>query len=181
MGDQQSNPWKFATIGMALVFATALITGVVVANYVGNEKANPVPAQGGEPAPNAASLESQAPPPRVVPPTPRQAVARREAPAPHPVARPSADAVDACNRYASAAGQNKTTETVTDALIGGAVGAGLGAASGAIAGSAGKGAGVGGLVGVAAGTLYGLNQANQKDARAVAAYRACMRRRGYTD
>ncbi len=194
MADQQSNPWKLATIGMVLVFSTALVTGVVVANYVGNEKPNPVTAPSGEPvvsaapAQSAASLPGQAPPllnqapaERVVPPTPHQAVARQEAPAPHRAARPSAAAVEACNQYASTAGQNKATQTVTDALIGGAVGAGLGAASGAIAGSAGKGAGIGGLVGATAGTLYGLNQANQGDARAVAAYRACMRRRGYAD
>ncbi len=44
-----------------------------------------------------------------------------------------------------------------------------------------KGAGVGGIVGAAAGTLYGLNEANQKDTRAVAANRACLMERGYSN
>src|SRR5512136_476554 len=103
MADQQSNPWKLATIGMVLVFSTALVTGVVVANYVGNEKSNAVTAPSGEPvvsaapAQSAASLPGQPPPllnqapaERVVPPTPHQGVTRQEASAPHRAARPSA-------------------------------------------------------------------------------------------
>ena len=155
------NPWKVIAIGMLVVFAVALITGVVVARYTGTQEPNPV-AQ--ESAPKAARLAA--------------------APVEHSSPRPTAADIDACNRYASSAGGDRTKQTLTNALLGGAVGAGLGAAGGAIAGGgsgAGKGAGIGGLVGAAAGTLYGLNQANQDDARAAQAYRVCMKRRGYVD
>ena len=47
-------------------------------------------------------------------------------------------------------------------------------------GGAGKGAGIGGLVGAAAGTVYGLSERN-RNASAAAAYRTCMKRRGYVD
>jgi len=151
--EQQWNPWKFTTIGMLAVLTTALLTGVVVANYVGAQKPHPIALRYSQPA--------------------------------APVAvRPSAADIDECNRYASTATHDKAREALTDALVGGALGAGLGAAGGAIAdggGGAGKGAGIGGLVGAAAGTLYGVNQVNQNDARAAAAYRACMRRRGYSN
>lgn len=149
------NPWQLTTIGMAVAFATALATGVVVAHYVA------------------------APKPEVVASAPSRPVGAQ-----HAAARPGSADIEACNQYASSSARDKTTETLTDALIGGAVGAGVGAAGGAIAGGgsgAGKGAGIGGLVGATAGTLYGLNNANQNDQRAAAAYRACMRRRGYND
>jgi hypothetical protein len=124
------------------------------------------------PPPPAAQFVAPAPPP---PPA---------APERHAAVRPSAADIEACNRYASSVSREKTTQTLTDALVGGALGAGLGAASGAIAGGgsgAGKGAGIGGLVGAAAGTVYGLNKANRSDSDAAAAYRACMRRQGYTE
>ena len=184
---QSWNPWKFATMGIVLVLATALITGVVVANYVGNSKTDPtapdqgateqppVPGQAAAPVPPAPPPPAQAvgPAPPAVPPPARQA--RVE---------PSSADIKACNHYASAASRNKTQETLSDTLIGSALGAGLGAAGGAIAGGgggAGKGAGIGALVGAAGGTLYGLNQANEHDARAAQAYRTCMKRRGYAD
>jgi hypothetical protein len=103
---------------------------------------------------------------------------------PYQAARPSASDIDACNRYAMVVAGDKTTEVIKDALIGGAVGAGVGAAGGAIAGGgsgAGKGAGIGGLVGATAGTLYGLNEAKQSDARYAGAYRTCMKRRGFIE
>jgi hypothetical protein len=185
LSNQAWNPWKFATIGLGVVFATALITGVVVAHYVG-QKGDPgdqaVPGQ-------QAAVEPQAAPeqPGGAAPAPAQPVAPPAAqhePGQHAARRPSAADIDACNAYASSARQDKTKETITDALIGGALGAGLGAAGGAIAGGgggAGKGAGIGSLVGVTAGTLYGLNGNNRADARSSAAYRACMKRRGYYD
>lgn len=169
---QQWNPWKVIAIGMLVVFAVALITGVVVARYTGTQEPNPPVAQ--EPAPKAPVAQEPAPK------APRLAAA----PVEHSSPRPTAADIDACNRYASSAGGDRTKQTLTNALLGGAVGAGLGAAGGAIAGGgsgAGKGAGIGGLVGAAAGTLYGLNQANQDDARAAQAYRVCMKRRGYVD
>ncbi len=149
------NPWKMTAIGMALVIVTAVVTGLVVANWT-TPKEDPKPA----------AMASRAPAP-----------VRQAAPP------PTAADVDACNQYAKSAAGDKTTEVVKDALIGGAVGAGVGAAGGAIAGGgkgAGKGAGIGGLVGAAAGTLYGINEANKNDARYVEAYRSCMRGRGYT-
>lgn len=181
------NPWKFATIGILLVLATALITGVVVASYVGNAKNSPgTPDQmAAEQPPIPGQAAAPVPP---VPPTPSEGTA----PAPpaaqppaaqHTHAKPSSADIRACNHYASAS-RNKTQETLGDTLLGGALGAGLGAAGGAIAGGgsgAGKGAGIGALVGAAGGTLYGLNQANQNDGRAAQAYRACMRRHGYVD
>ena len=153
MAEEKWNPWKVTAIGMAVVFATALITGLVVANWSGQEKAKEVTVT-----------------------TPR--------PAPHQEARPSASDIEFCNQYARGAAGDKTTEVVKDALIGGAVGAGVGAAGGAIAGGgsgAGKGAGIGGLVGATAGTLYGLNETKQNDARYAGAYRTCMKRRGFTE
>ena len=151
MTEERWNPWKVTAIGMAAVFATALITGIVVANWSGQEKTTPV---------------------TVTPPRP----------VPHDAARPSASNIDACNQYARAVAGEKTTEVVKDALIGGAIGAGVGAAGGAIAGGgsgAGKGAGIGGLVGATAGTLYGLNDVKQNDARYAGAYRTCMKRKGF--
>ena len=161
--EQPWNPWKITTLGLIGVVATALITGVVVANYTGNQQAESPPA-----------------------PPPPQQYARQAEPASRPQApaRPAAADVEACNQRASAVAHDRTKETLTDALIGGALGAGVGAIGGAIAhggDGAGKGAGIGGLLGVTAGTLYGLNQSNQQDARATAAYRACMKRRGFVD
>jgi len=112
--------------------------------------------------------------PKPVPTASRQPV-HRAAPT------PTAANITACNDYARSIAGDKTTQTVTDAVIGGALGAGVGAATGAIAGGGkrtGKGAAIGGLAGVTAGTLYGINQANANDARYAEAYRACMRGRG---
>ncbi len=197
--DLSWNPWKLATFGILIVLATALATGVVVANYIGKHQ---IPdASAPDTAANVASVAPQAmptgapplppsssageqppnPPPNVVPNPPQAAPEHA-----HPsgaVARPSRRDIEACNRYAEST-HNHTGDTLKDALFGGALGAGLGAAGGAIAGGgsgAGKGAGIGGLVGAAGGTLYGLNQANQSDEKAAASYRACMRRRGYVD
>jgi hypothetical protein len=182
------NPWKWITIGMATVFATALITGVVVAHYVSSSSPPPPGAQLAGVPPGAAEPQAAQPqaPQAVQPPAAPPARAEADngsAPRHHVRARPSSADIEECNRYASAS-HDATGETVKDALLGAAAGAGLGAAGGAIAGGgsgAGKGAGIGGLVGAAAGTVYGLNESNKRDARASAAYRTCMRRRGYTD
>jgi hypothetical protein len=168
------NPWKLATLGMSVVFVTALVTGVVVASYMGPQKDSEAAAQPEQAEPSQAQPAHSQPAP---PPPPAAAP-------PHAVARPTAQDIEACNHYAGSVARDRTTETLGDALVGGALGAGLGAAGGAIAGGghgAGKGAGIGGLVGATAGTLYGLNQGNQNDAKATVAYRSCMRRRGFTD
>ena len=151
------NPWKMTSIAMALVMATALVTGLVVANW------------------------SSAPTP-----PPAKAVAERPRAAAQPAmpAMPTQQAVAACNEYAAAqTGQHdKTMEVVKDAAVGAVVGAAVGAAGGAIAGGgkgAGKGAAIGGIVGAGGGTLYGLNENKKNDERYREAYARCLRSRGY--
>lgn len=150
------NPWKLTAIAMALVMATALITGLVVANWSGGV---PEPRAGAAPAPAAPKPVAQA-------------------------AVPTPDAIAACNRQAAsqAGPRDKTLEVVKDAAIGAAVGAAVGAAGGAIAGGgkgAGKGAAIGGLVGAGGGTLYGLHDNRKHDEGYREAYATCMRGRGY--
>ncbi len=159
------NPWKLTTIAILLMLATALVTGMVVANWTGGEKTT---AEAPKAGPRSAARATSAP-----------GVAA-------PVsAMPTQDVVDACNRHASTqSGQrDKTMDTVKDAAVGAVVGAAVGAAGGAIADGgkgAGKGAGVGGVVGVGAGTLYGLNENKKHDERYREAYAGCLRSRGYT-
>ncbi|HEV8586217.1 MAG TPA: hypothetical protein VGT02_14725 [Methylomirabilota bacterium] len=160
-----ANPWKVTAIGMAVVMATALVTGLVVANWTGGEKA---------------AQEQKAPEQKMQ--AQRPAAPTRVASAP---AAPSQNAIDACNKYATseAGTQNKTMEVVKDGAVGALVGAAVGAAGGAIAGGgkgAGKGAAIGGVVGAGGGTLYGLNENKKHDERYRAAYASCMRARGYT-
>jgi len=158
MADNNWNPWKLTTIGMALVLATALVTGLVVANWSGTE-----------------------PPQKAAAPAGARGLAR-------PVVTssvPTHAAVDACNRHAAAQApqRDKTLEVVKDAAIGAVVGAAVGAAGGAIADGgkgAGKGAAIGGVVGAGGGTLYGLNENRKQDQQYRAAYASCMRSRGYT-
>ncbi len=154
------NSWKAATIGIAVVVTTALVTAVVVGNWNSKEAVKPV------------SSTSKA--------AVRQVATKPSA--------PSASDIDACNQRARSVASGTTSDTTKDvltkAVIGGAIGAGVGAAGGAIAGGgkgAGKGAAIGGIVGATAGTLYGLNDASKNDARSVEAYRACMQQRGYTN
>jgi hypothetical protein len=169
-----------AAIAMGLVIATALLTGVVMARYASNSIAEPSNAPAAAVQPDVAQPQ---PAPQQAEPPPPKAAAAAPAPGSHGRAGPSRADIGACNRYA-ASSSDATSDTVRDAVVGGVAGAGLGAAGGAIADGgrgAGKGAGIGGLVGAAAGTLFGLNDANQREARNVAAYRDCMRRRGYVD
>src|SRR5213083_1314185 len=105
------NPWKVAAIAMALVMGTALVTGLVVANWVGTETKPPVTTRPASPP------------------------ARRQAQMP---AFPTQAVVDACNEYAAAqAGdRDKTADTVKNAAplpaplppsaMGGVLGAGGG-------------------------------------------------------
>jgi len=168
------NPWKVTALAMALVMATALVTGLVVANWsdTGRDFAQPTPS------PTNTRLIQQ-PKAASVKPAASQTQA---APAP---AAPTQEVVDACNRYATAqiGETDKTKEVVTDAAIGTVVGAAVGAAGGAIAGGgkgAGKGAAIGGVVGAGGGTLYGLNENKKNDEKYRAAYSSCMHARGYT-
>jgi len=162
------NPWKVTALAMALVMATALVTGLVVANWSGSSLDVAQPAS----APPSTRLVQQ----------PRPASAQ---PAPSAPAIPTKEVVDACNRYAAAqvGESDKTTEVVKDAAIGAVVGAAVGAAGGAVAGGgkgAGKGAAIGGVVGAGGGTLYGLNENKRNDDKYRAAYSSCLQSRGYT-
>lgn len=166
------NPWKMTAIGMVVVMATALITGLVVANWSGSDRDKA--AERSSPAPAAKPAVKSA--------APRTASAT-QAPAAAP-AQPTQSVIEACNRYAAseAPPKDKTVEVVKDAAIGAVVGAAVGAAGGAIAGGgkgAGKGAAIGGVVGAGGGTLYGLNENRKNDEHYRAAYASCMRSRGY--
>ena len=151
------NPWKVTAIAMALIMAAALVTGLIVANWVGNDEKATVGAQTPS-APAVGATQTSTVPPQAV--------------------------VDACNRYAASqtGDRDKTAEVVKDAAVGAVVGATVGAAGGAIAGGgkgAGKGAAIGGVVGAGGGTLYGLNENKKHDERYREAYAGCMRARGY--
>src|SRR5919108_1483389 len=153
------NPWKTTAIGLVVVMVTALVTGLVVANWTGGDRA-------------AQEYHVQ------------QKMQQSRARATHAPTAPTASAVEACNKYAaSEVGSNdKTMEVVKDGAIGAVVGAAVGAAGGAIAGGgkgAGKGAALGGVVGAGGGTLYGLNENKKHDERYRAAYASCLRARGY--
>src|SRR3989449_5770477 len=173
MMDKSWNPWKVTALVLALVMATALVTGPVVANRSGS---------GPESEPRIAAGTPLAQPPgaTTVKPSTLQVVPA----VPATPAVPTQEAVDACNRYAASqvGEQNKTQEVVKDAAIGAVVGAAVGAAGGAVAGGgkgAGKGAAIGGMVGAGGGTLYGLNENKQHDEHYRAAYSSCMRSRGH--
>ncbi len=76
---------------------------------------------------------------------------------------PEPDDVSACNQYAKAQAGDKAIEVVKDGGRG-----------------AGKGAAIGGMVAGTTGTLFGLDDRKKNDARYVEAYRACMKRRGFS-
>jgi len=167
------NPWKLTAIGLALVVATALATGVVVASRSKSEDksvaAQPVPAPQHRSAPVADTSSA----------------AHRVGQVTTPARVPDQAIVKACNdRAAAATGpRDKTMEVVKDGAVGAVLGAAVGAAGGAIADGgkgAGKGAAIGGLVGAGAGTLYGVNDNRKHDTAYRDAYSSCLRARGYT-
>jgi hypothetical protein len=168
------NPWKLTAIAMALVMATALVTGLVVANLTsktGAERATEAPT------PETPKAETPKPP-ASRPAPPRAMAVAQSGPPPQSV-------VEACNRQAAqqVGTKDKTLEVVKDAAVGAVVGAAVGAAGGAIAGGgkgAGKGAAIGGVVGAGGGTLYGLNENRKNDERYRDAYAGCLRTRGYS-
>ena len=173
-GGNWNNPWKLTTIALALVGATALATGLVVASWTG--KASDKQATVADKQPAVGTAPGSA--------APRVASSQAPAAAPAP-AVPTQSAIAACNQAAATqSGQrNKTVDTVKDAGIGAFAGAAVGAAGGAFAGGgkgAGTGAAIGGLVGAGGGTLYGLNENQKHDQRYRDAYASCMRSRGYT-
>ena len=144
------NPWKLATIGLALVGTTALGTGLTTAWMM-------------RPAATATAQEMATTPPaaaaRMAPSAPAYSVTpavQRTAPAPvtrvaTPV-RPVSTAAD-CGTNG-----DRVMRIAKPGLIGALLGAGAGAATGAIANggkAAGKGALIGGLAGTALGAGYG--------------------------
>jgi hypothetical protein len=171
--DSPNELWKWATLALLAVI-TILVTGSIV-----RAKSEP-------PVPATAVSEAapQAPAKAAIPkskPARREVAANTLPTAPVAPRSPSSADVAACNQYAAAA-RTQPVEVVRDGAIGAALGAGVGAASGAIADGkkgAGKGAGIGAIVGGVAGTAYSLNQRQQDDARADAAYRTCLAQRGF--
>jgi cytoskeletal protein RodZ len=172
-----NNPWKLTAIGMALVVATALATGLVVANLSGRDtepKKSTDATAPSRPAARSAGTSS----------TPATSAAPATPTAPAASSVPSQSVIAACNQAAASqvASRDKTMDTVKNGAIGAVAGAVLGAAGGAIAdggSGAGKGAAIGGLVGAGGGTLYGLNENRKHDEHYREAYSACMRSRGY--
>src|SRR5258706_3878366 len=139
MNDNNGNPWKLTAIGLALVMVTAVVTGMVVANWTGTPSSQQA-ADSKPAAPTAAS--KSAPQPSALP---RTAAVTNAPPAPAPTAVapppthptvPSEAAIDACHRAAASgpSPKDKTVEGATDgavaALRGAAAGAGRGALSG---------------------------------------------------
>src|SRR5215813_1428523 len=180
-GGPPMNPWKLTAIGMALIMTTALVTGLVVANWTGSSK-DKVEDRALE---DRKVAQSPAASPATRPQVQRQQVASAPRVVSSAPSQPSLQAsVEACNQYAAqqSGNRDKKVDTVKDAGLGALVGAAVGAGGGAIADGgkgAGKGAAIGGLVGAGAGTLYGLNENKKHDERYREAYGACMRSRGY--
>jgi len=142
----ERNPWKLATIGLALVGTTALGTGLTTAYVMRQPDETP-----------AVALTSPRPivTPRAVAATPAVArpastpVAPRVTPvATTPVATTPTVAADC------ATGKDRAMKIAKPGVIGGLLGAGLGAAGGAIA-DGGHGAGKGALIGGVTGTVLG--------------------------
>ena len=153
----ERNPWKLATVGMALVGTTALGTGLTTAYMM----RPPVAAEAQAPA--VASLATATPRALVAPrpavaarPLTPQPVTQRVTTAPPPRVTPVSTAAPApadCDT-----GGERAMRIAKPGVVGALLGAGLGAAGGAIADggkAAGKGALIGGLAGAALGGGYG--------------------------
>jgi hypothetical protein len=150
----ERNPWKLATIGLAVAGTTALGTGITTA-YV-------MRAPASSDAPESAPASPAAVAPRALA-TPRAPVA------PQPVGRTATPAPPRVTPVSTAAtspadcdtGGERAVRIAKPGAVGALLGAGLGAAGGAIADggkAAGKGALIGGLAGAALGTGYGAYQ-----------------------
>jgi len=168
MDNSWNNPWKLTAIGMALVIVTAVVAGIVVANWTGTKAAQQTP--------NTSAAVVKPPASPAAPAAPSQRPASTV---------PTQAAIDTCNKYAATppSQRDQTIGVVKDAAIGGVGGAAVGAAGGAIAGGgkgAGTGAAIGGLVGAVGGTLYGLNDVHKNNQEAQAAYARCMQAHGHT-
>jgi len=171
------NPWKIATLGLALTGVTALSTGVTTAYLM--RPATPAevdtqvaPAQasyvtapraisGRRVAPRVAAIAPQ--PPVVAQPA---VLTQPAAVEPAVVTRPTAvQQVATPVATDCATGAQRAMKIAKPGLIGTLAGAGLGAVGGALADGgkgAGKGALIGGLAGAALGGGYGAYKTNQE-------------------
>src|SRR5256886_3597958 len=140
----QQNPWKLATIGLALVGTTALGTGLTTAWMLRPTAAATAQETAPTPPPAMARMAPSAPAYSVTP------AVQRTAPA--PVARTSTP-VRPVSTAAADCGTNgdRVMRIAKPGLVGALLGAGAGAATGAIA-DGGKAAGKGALIGGLAGT-----------------------------
>lgn len=149
----QHNPWKLATIGLALMGTTALGTGLTTAWMMRPPDAATAQETTATPPTTVARMAPAAPAYAVTP-----AVQRTSAP---PVARTSPPVRPVSTTTAAAeCGTNgdRVMRIAKPGLVGALLGAGAGAATGAIADggkAAGKGALIGGLAGTALGAGYG--------------------------
>jgi hypothetical protein len=137
------NPWKLATIGIAGVLTTSLVTGLTTAWML----RSPAPAE---------AVSAQAPAAQgryaVATAAPARATVARSAPG------ASVRPVAMSTPVDCATTGDRVWRIAKPGLIGTLLGAGAGAAGGAIANggdAAGKGALIGGLAGAALGTAYG--------------------------
>ena len=158
-----NNPWKLATIGLALAGVTAISTGLTTA-YVLRPSTEPATLMEAAPATPAAPPARIVRAPRAVP---AQVVAQ-----PAPVATPAVATRPAVVRPVSveplatdcSTGGERAMKIAKPGLIGALAGAGLGAIGGAIADggdAAGKGALIGGIAGAALGGGYGAYKTKQ--------------------
>jgi hypothetical protein len=142
-----------AALGLVFVMATALVTGLVVANWSGSSQEPELRRQ----AP-AASRSWQST--RTVSVKPSATPIVRGLAGAGPI--PTPEAVRACNQRA--ADEVAEPERAEDAVkMGGLV----------------KSVASGGEAGAGNGTLYGLNESRRNDEKYRAAYTSCMRARGY--
>ncbi|HEY3068293.1 MAG TPA: hypothetical protein VGL09_21085 [Methylomirabilota bacterium] len=156
------NPWKLATIGLALVGTTALGTGMTTAYFLRPDDEAPAASVAGAERDTYRAMPSPVPTRRATPVMP---AAIAPAPVYAPTQVPSAPATVATAPAPSASvpadcttGTDRALRIAKPGALGALLGAGLGAAGGAIAdggNGAGKGALIGGLAGVAAGGAYG--------------------------
>jgi hypothetical protein len=167
------NPWKIATLGLALTGVTALSTGVTTA-YLMRPATTPVeeavaPAHASYVTAPRAITGSPAPVTRAKS-APRTVAAASVSPGaiaqPAVVTRPSVvQQVAAPVATDCATGGQRAMKIAKPGLIGTLAGAGLGAVGGALAdggSGAGKGAMIGGLAGAALGSGYGAYKTKQE-------------------
>jgi len=142
----QHNPWKLATIGLALMGTTALGAGLTTAWML-------------RPAASATAEETTTPPVPIARMAPAPAVVRTAPPVRVTrVATPVATTPVSTAAAECGTNGDRAMRIAKPGAIGALLGAGVGAATGAIANggkAAGKGALIGGLAGTALGAGYG--------------------------